>query len=265
MVRYFCEFVNGRHRQIIPLVRKLFDADFILSGVNGAGEVNLNDHLYEMRDDVCAAMERLSRYCRSCDGYIRLSLAEQTLIRLLFDADWRFELRLDLFDNPRADLGAVQRRALSAYEADDLDTILEAAAGFVDGVVGKDFGYELSAADKPFLRGHLAGRTITISMVNLATYLRLLLFFMRKSDLTLFARSPMDLLRLLEELQNFFRSMADTFEEQNLTIEVEMERQVVYRCGKGVKPNFGSRFGATSIQLDALARILAATVKRRGE
>jgi len=264
MIQYFCGFANEHHRQLIPLLRRLWDAGFKLGGVRPEGEENLNDHIYEMRDDVCAAMDRLSRYRISEQGFVRISLGDQTLARLLFDGDWRFELHLDIFGNPRADLATVQRRLLSEFEMDDLDTIIEVAAAFVDGVVGQAFGYELRAGAKPFLRARLNERRLNIELVNLLVYLRVLLFFMRKSDLSLFVRSPMELLRLMEDLQDFFHTMADTFEENDLTVELEAEKQVVYRCGKGVKPNLGSRFGPTAIQLDAFARIVAAAV-RRGE
>ncbi len=265
LVRYFCEFVHAHHRQVAPLVHRLFDAGFSLVGERPAGGEGLNDHLNQLRTDVDGAMARLNAYRRSVGGSVVLKLGPQTLVRLSFDDHWRFDLRLELFDNPRADVAAVQRQVLSLYELEDLEVIIELAAAFLSGITEHPFGYELHAGGVVFLQAEVSARRLRLQLVNLAMYLRVLLFFMRRTDLTVFARSPLELLRILEELQDFLRSLADEFEENHLAMEVEIERQVVYRCGHGVRPNLGGRFGDTAIQLDALARILAATVKRRGE
>lgn len=266
MIHTFCYSVNKHRHAIMPLARQLFTVGFELWGRSEAGEIRISDYLDTIEKDPAGAEKMLMRFDQKRGGRIELCLGKQRLAHIEFSAgDWSYSITLDLFDNPDLDLVEIQRKWIEAYELDDLETVLDFAAGFLSGITDKNFGYRLRTSRGEFVRAGLKGSLFTLELTDIATFIRIMFFFMRKSDPSLLIRSPLDLLRLFEELQDAVRYLADAFEDHSLTLEIKVEKQVVFRCGQGVKANFGGRFGATSIQLEAWARILAAAMPGRGE
>ena len=93
----------------------------------------------------------------------------------------------------------------------------------------------------------------------------ILFFLMQRGDIAQVVRSPLGLLKLFEDMQDMITFLADSFADAELKMELRIEKQVVFQCGYGVKPTFGSRFGPTAIKIDALARIFASAMPGRGE
>jgi len=266
MIDRFCDYCHRRHRVMLPLVQRLYDEGFVLSGMDGDGTLSLNEHLYEMRDRKEVAVDILKRFQTANEGELDLSLDGHRLLLLRYDdPDWFFRLHLAFINDKSIDLASMQHKLSNAYGPEDVETAFDAATEFLSENIDAPLHYELHTDRGAFLKAALDRERFSLHLVDVPAYLRIIFFFMQKADVALMVKSPLEILRLLEELQDMIQFLADSFADRNLVMEFKIEKEVVFRCGAGVKPTLGSRFGPTAIKLDALARILASAMPRRGE
>ena len=267
MIRHFCRFCHTHHRAFLPLLRRLFDEGFSLAGQRAGERRVLNDSLNDLRDDLEQAVATLEGFSRDRDGLLSLMLDERTLVRIDYSLDWNFRVLLDLFDDNSADLAAVQTRLIDAFAGEDYETALDLGLAFLAQAREEDLhlNYRLETKKGPFLAAQYGDAVLRLDLVDLATYLFIVFRFMHKAAPTLLFRSPLDLLRLLEEFQDMIRYMAESLRDHELTMEIVVEKHTVFRSGHGVKAGFGGVFGPTAIQLEALTRILMSVMPRRGE
>ncbi len=264
MIETICRFMHRHRRLTMPLVEKLLAADFQTIARRPGETYALHEHADEFREDpdaVCAALLRFSRRQR---GEFTTTFAAQDVLRLAYDENWRATITIDFITNNDFNLAGLQGKLIENFGVDELETLIDLSTDFLAENVGKPFGYELRTASGPFLAGELAGRALTIRLTDVPIYLKMLFFFLRKSDKSILVRSPLDVLKLLEQGQDTLCYLAEAYDDRDMTLNIAVGNETVFRCGRGVKPTLGTRFGCTAVQLDAMARIFMAAMPGRG-
>jgi len=247
------------------MLHRFFDEGLTLTAHLKSVTQAISENVDDFRENPPAAVAQLERFQRRHGGRLTFEADHVVLARMTYDAAEYCRVWLDLFDGPPATFALVQRKFSQAGEPGDLEEAIDLAAAFLAEFGDTDFGYDLCTKAGVFLEGRLHGSNFQIRLVDVHAYLRILFFMVRGMDAAVIIRSPFDILKLIEEVQGLVRLLADAFEEAKLTMEIVVNNQVVFRCGRGVKPTLGSRFGPTAIYVEALARVLASMMPGRNE
>jgi hypothetical protein len=252
MIKTLCRFLYGHRRQSLPL----FEFNARRPGATYA----MGDHLDDMRrnpEEVCA---NLCRYDRGAGGDLALLFDGQPLLRIRYEHAWTASVEMDFLGREGRALAKVQEKLLDTFDRHDLEALIDLSTAFLVEALGRPFAYDLTVGGKIFLHGRLHERQLTVTLVDGAAYFKMLFLLASRSDWTLLVRSPVDIVKLAEQAQDTLRYLADCYADHELTLMLEYAGEAVFRCGRGVKPTLGARFGATALQLDALFRILKAAV-----
>jgi hypothetical protein len=264
MIETFCRYLHAHRRLSLPLFEKMFDAGFALTARRPGASFPIHERLDDLRDDPDAICAELKGYSRRHKGELTLSFERRTLARVVYDDGWSAVVHLDFIGAEDVDLPELQRQILGVFELSDFETLVDLWVGLLEEIADRPFAYELYVGDRAFLRGKLAARTLKVSLIDAPTVVKIIFFFMRKGDATVLVRSPLDVMRLAEQGQSSLRYIADAYEEKDLAAAAEVGGETIFRCGRGVKPLLGSRFGATALQLDAIARLFMSAMPGRG-
>ncbi len=266
MIETICRYIQKHRRRAMPLIDKLVAAD-LRSVARRPGETfDVLAHLDDLQDDPDAFAATMARFVRGREGELATTFGGQSVTRIAYDdAKWQAVVAIDFIGNNRFDLAGLQERLVPAFEPADLETLIELAAGFLAENVGRPFGYELHADGAAFLAGRLQGRSVTVQVLDVRACLKALVFLMRKSEASVLVRSAADVLALAEQGQDLLCFAAEAYEERDLTVTVDFRGENIFRCGKGVKSNLGSRFGPTALQLDAVVRMMMSAMPGRGK
>ncbi|NLH49287.1 MAG: hypothetical protein GX444_11895 [Myxococcales bacterium] len=265
MITTLCRFMHDERRLSLPLLEKLFAAEFTLVARRPGEEFSISDHQSELAGDPDAMAAHLGRFAAVHDGELTLGFAGQPVLRFAYGDNWRVTVDFDFFERGRLDLPRIQEKLFELFEMEDFERFMDLGTGFLARAVGEPFHYELRQNKAPFLVGDLRDYRLVLRLVDIPAYLKMVFFLVRQGDPLLFVRSPLDILKLADQAQDAIRYMADAYEEKGLTLGIEYNQETVFRCGRDVKPSLGARFGATALQIDALARILKSAWPGRGE
>jgi len=259
------DFMSRHHRRAFPLLERVFAEGFRFEFDGPDGAVDLADLMNEMRDDPLGHAQRLLDFDAARGGRVALWDRDEPLAHLRYGDGWSARVVLLFFDNRHFDLMAMREKLADIFDSDDLETFLELAIGFLAELGDVPFGYSLEMKAGPFLEAKFVKRQLDVRLVDLPAWFRMMLFLIRRTDPTQLVRSPLEVMRLFDQAQDTIRFMAETYEENEVALVVRFEKDRLFRCGHGVRPTLGSRFGPTAIHLDVLAGVLKAAMPGRGE
>lgn len=258
-------YMSRHQRRAFPLLEKIFAEGFRFEADCPDGTVDLADYLDEMRDEPQRHAERLLGFAANCGGGLTLFDQDAPLARLLYDEGWSARVVLMFFDDPEFDLMGMREKLADVFDPEDLETFLDLAIGFLGELGDAPFGYELEMGAGPFLSARFAERRLDIRLVDLPAWFRMMFFLLRRTDPTQFVRSPMDMMKLIEQAQDTIRFCAECYDENDLTLVLRVNGDRLFRCGRGIRGTLGSRFGPTALHLDVLAGMLKAAKPGRNK
>jgi hypothetical protein len=255
--------MSRHHRRAFPLMKKFFGEGFRFEATCEDGVIVLEDYMDEMRDDPAAHAERLLAYADRCGGCLTLWLDEMPLVRLVYDRTWQARVVLDLFDDPKLDVNRLREHLADLVDPEDLFEFLDLAIGYLGELTDEPFGYTIEMKNGPFMAASFEGECLCLRLLDVSAWLKMMLFLMKRTDPAALVKSPMEIMRAVEQAQDTLRFMADCYEENDRKFVVRYGADRLFSCGAGVRPTLGSRFGPMALHLDVLASVIKKTMAGR--
>ncbi|MDP8224881.1 MAG: hypothetical protein P9L99_16095 [Candidatus Lernaella stagnicola] len=249
-------YMSRHQRRVFPLMRRMFGEGFRFEAACPDGTMILEDYMDEMRDEPRAHADRLLGYAAACEGGLTLYFEDVVIARLLYDDGWHARVILDFLHEDDFDLMELHRRLEPAVEYEDIIEIIDLCIAYLGGLSDEAFGYTVETAEGPLLEAASRDDRLEIRLLDLKAWFRVILFLLKRSDPGMLVRNPLDMMKAVEQAQETLSFMADRYEENDRTLVIRIDRSRLFSCGKGIRPNLGSRFGSTALHLDVLTRAM---------